>query len=379
MYKYFNKYSLLAALVAMPAVGFAADGGGSDFNPILIGLITLIIILLFGIGMLGSTLAQLGIAYKKKLKEERSSNSGAVKALLLLIAAGLSSTQLFAQDAAEAAPQVSKAIAGLPAIEFYMLMGTIALELIVMIVLMLLIKVMIRALTAKPGDEQAQAEKAANRIPFWDRFHSAVAVEHEEDIMLDHDYDGIKELDNSLPPWWKYGFYVTIVIAFIYIWYYHLGSGPSSREEFLAEMKRGEKEVAAYLAKSANNVDENTVEMLDEAGIAAGQDLFSKNCIACHGPDGGGNAVGPNLADAYWLHKGGLKDIFKSIKYGWTDKGMRSWKDDFSPKQIAQLASYVKSLQGTTPTAPKEPQGELYVEAETTTDDTAAEEAAPEE
>lgn len=378
MYKYFSKYSLLAALVAMPAVGFAADGGGSDFNPILIGLITLIIILLFGIGMLGSTLAQLGIAYKKKLKDERSGGS-AVKALLLLVAAGLAGFEASAQDAAEAAPAAVKAIAGLPPIEFYMLIGTITLQLIVMIVLMLLIKVMIRALTAKPGDEQVAAEKAANRTPFWDRFNKAVAIEHEEDIMLDHDYDGIKELDNSLPPWWKYGFYVTIVIAFIYIWYYHLGSGPSSKEEFLAEMKRGEKEVAAYLAKSANNVDESTVVMLDDAGIAAGQDLFSKNCIACHGPDGGGNAVGPNLADAYWLHKGGLKDIFKSIKYGWTDKGMKSWKDDFSPKQIAQLASYVKSLQGTTPTAPKEPQGELYVEAETTTDSTAAEEAAPEE
>lgn len=378
MYKYFSKYSLLAALVAMPAVGFAADGGGSDFNPILIGLITLIIILLFGIGMLGSTLAQLGIAYKKKLKDERSGGS-AVKALLLLVAAGLAGFETSAQDAVEAAPAAVKAIAGLPPIEFYMLIGTITLQLIVMIVLMLLIKVMIRALTAKPGDEQVAAEKAANRTPFWDRFNKAVAIEHEEDIMLDHDYDGIKELDNSLPPWWKYGFYVTIVIAFIYIWYYHLGSGPSSKEEFLAEMKRGEKEVAAYLAKSANNVDESTVVMLDDAGIAAGQDLFSKNCIACHGPDGGGNAVGPNLADAYWLHKGGLKDIFKSIKYGWTDKGMKSWKDDFSPKQIAQLASYVKSLQGTTPTAPKEPQGELYVEAETTTDSTAAEEAAPEE
>ena len=137
--------------------------------------------------------------------------------------------------------------------------------------------------------------------------------------------------------------------------------------------------MAAYLAKSANNVDESTVVMLDDVGIAEGQDLFSKNCIACHGPDGGGNAVGPNLADAYWLHEGSLKDIFKSIKYGWPDKGMKSWKGDFSPKQIAQLTSYIKSLQGTTPTAPKEPQGELYVEAETTTDSTAVESEMPTE
>src|SRR5690606_21981681 len=96
---------------------------------------------------------------------------------------------------------------------------------------------------------------------------------------------------------------------------------------------------------------------------------FTKNCVACHAADGGGNAVGPNLADPYWLHGGSLKDIFKSIKYGWKDKGMKSWKDDFSPKQIAQLASFVKSLQGTTPTAPKEKQGDLYIEAEEGTAD----------
>ena len=249
MYKYFSKYSLLAAMVAMPVVGFAADGQGSGLNPILIGLITLIIVLLFGIGMLGSTLAQLGIAYKKKLREERSGGSGVVKALLLLIAAGISSSQLFAQDAAAEATPAVKSIGGMLPIEFYMLIGTITLELIVMIVLMLLIKIMIRALTAKPGDEQAQVEKIANRVPFWDRFHAAVSVEKEADIMLDHDYDGIKELDNSLPPWWKYGFYVTIVIGFIYIWYYHLGSGPSQEQEFLAEMKRGEKEVGCLSGK----------------------------------------------------------------------------------------------------------------------------------
>ena len=74
----------------------------------------------------------------------------------------------------------------------------------------------------------------------------------------------------------------------------------------------------------------------------------------------GGGSVGPNLTDEYWLHGGGINNIFKSIKYGWPDKGMKSWKDDFSPNQIAQLASYIITLKGTTPAAPKEKQGELY-------------------
>jgi cytochrome c oxidase cbb3-type subunit 3 len=92
--------------------------------------------------------------------------------------------------------------------------------------------------------------------------------------------------------------------------------------------------------------------------------LFTQNCVACHGPEGGGNAVGPNLTDTYWLHGGDIKDVFKTIKYGWPEKGMRSWKEDFSPVQIAQLASFVKNLAGTHPADAKEPQGELFNDGE---------------
>jgi len=63
------------------------------------------------------------------------------------------------------------------------------------------------------------------------------------------------------------------------------------------------------------------------------------------------------------LHGGHVKDVFKTIKYGWPEKGMRSWKDDLSPIQIAQVTSYIKSLHGTRPPNAKEKQGELYQEA----------------
>ena len=122
-------------------------------------------------------------------------------------------------------------------------------------------------------------------------------------------------------------------------------------------MKEAEEAKAAYLAKSANNVDENSVTMLDAGAIASSKELFSANCIACHGTAGEGNTVGPNLTDNYWIHGGDIKDVFKSIKYGWVEKGMRSWKDDFSPMQMAQLASFVKSLKGTNPPNAKAPQG----------------------
>lgn len=375
MRKYFNKHILLSmAVVLVPATVFAADAAknGNSFNPVLLGLLSLIIILLFVIGIMGSTLVQLGYAYRDKMRKDRADKGGVVKTLLLLVAASAMSFSAMAQEEVAAAPIVT-AIGGLPVMEFYVLIGTIILELLIMLVMIILTRVLIKAIMMKPGQEAAEAAAAAvreKRVPFWDRFNAAVAVEKEEDILLDHDYDGIKELDNSLPPWWKYGFYLTIVIGVFYIWYYHFGSGPSQLDELRMEVAQGEAEVAEYLAKSASNVDENTVVMLGSGDILAGKGIFEANCVACHAADGGGNAVGPNLTDAYWLHGGSVKDIFMTIKYGWPSKGMKSWKDDFAPKQIAQLASFVKSLQGTTPAAPKEKQGELYVESASSADTT---------
>jgi cytochrome c oxidase cbb3-type subunit 3 len=292
--------------------------------------------------------------------------AGLMKTVALLMGLGLTSLAANAEEAvAEVTSSAPAFISGIPASHFYTLMGIIALELLVIISLVFLVRTMVRLISADP--EKAAVAEQVVKVNFWDRFNKVVPIEKEADIMLDHDYDGIKELDNSLPPWWKYGFYLTIVTGVIYLWYYHAGgNGPSSYDEFVAEVQAGEEAKAAYLAKSANNVDENTVKMLDASGIAAGKTIFEQSCAACHAKDGGGG-VGPNLCDEYWLHGGSLKDVFKTVKYGWPDKGMKSWKDDFSPNQIAQITSYVKTLQGTKPAAPKDKQGELYIEGGTTT------------
>ena len=139
-------------------------------------------------------------------------------------------------------------------------------------------------------------------------------------------------------------------------------SAPLSAEELSISIEKAAIDNEVYLTKSANNVDENTVTYLSSpADHEAAQKIFSTICAACHLPDGGGS-VGPNLTDAYWIHGGSIKDIFKTLKYGWPEKGMKSWKDDYSPLQLAQLASYVKSLQGNKPAKPKEAQGVLYEE-----------------
>lgn len=370
MNRIFNKRSLLASVFLLPLFAqaqSAAPKEGSSFNVILISLVTFIFVLLIVIGILGNVLRQLGFAYLDKIKAERKSGITS-KAVLLLLALGGTAMLARAQPTAEAAAVAATpaSYGGIPATQFYILFGTIALELVVITAMIFLTRSLVKLMIRKP--ELKPVAEAIVRRSFWDRFHNVVAIEKEQDIMLDHDYDGIKELDNSLPPWWKYGFYLTIVIAFVYMYYYHMGgNGPSSYQEYVAEVEQGEADKAAYLAKSANNVDETNVKMLDASGIAAGQTIFQGTCAACHAKDGGGG-VGPNLTDEYWLHGGSLHDVFKSIKYGWTDKGMKSWKDDFSPMQIAQLASFVKSLKGTKPAAPKDKQGELYIEGENKTD-----------
>jgi cytochrome c oxidase cbb3-type subunit 3 len=169
-------------------------------------------------------------------------------------------------------------------------------------------------------------------------------------------------LDNALPPWWKYGFYITIVVAVIYIFNFHvMGNGKNPSQEYVAEMEKAKIEMDIFEANNKDKVDEKNVPMADAAGLATAKEFFMAKCKVCHGEKGEG-LVGPNLTDDYWLHKGSLNDIYNTIKMGYADKGMQSWSNDFSPKQMSFLASYVKSLHGTNPPNPKAPQGELYVE-----------------
>src|SRR5690554_5578095 len=214
----------------------------------------------------------------------------------------------------------------------------------------------------KTEEEKAAEIKAAKKqTTFTQVLTDAVPVEREEEIMLDHEYDGIRELDNNLPPWWVWMFYATIIYAFVYLIYYHvLPYGENQEEEYLSEMRAAELEKEAYMATAKNLIDENSVEYLgDAADLAAGKAIYDGNCMACHAPDGGGG-VGPNLTDEYWLHGGSIKDIFRVVKYGVPTKGMIAWESQLSPLQMAQVSSYIKDFGGTTPAAPKEPQGDLW-------------------
>jgi len=211
-----------------------------------------------------------------------------------------------------------------------------------------------------PAAEETRVEKESMLSRLYRQWTQAVPVDREEDVMLHHDFDGIRELDNKLPPWWVAMFYITIIWGVGYLFYYHVAGGPGSYDEYVEEVRVGEEQAAAYLASQANQIDENTVAFVDDApALANGQSIFVNNCAACHGTLGEGG-VGPNLTDDYYVHGGSIKDIFKVIKYGVPEKGMISWKAQIRPADMQQVASYIMTLRGTNPPNPKEPEGELY-------------------
>jgi len=187
-------------------------------------------------------------------------------------------------------------------------------------------------------------------------------IEHEKDIMFEHDFDGIRELDSKIPPWFAWLFILTIIFAAYYMIDYHIvGSGQVMQEEYNTEVKQASLEREA-LIKSGAFVNEETVTLLTDAtALDVGKTIFQTNCIACHAGDGGG-IVGPNLTDDYWIHGGGIKNVFKTIKYGFVAKGMIAWQTQLNPNQMQEVASYIISLHGTTPAAPKQPEGEIWVE-----------------
>lgn len=213
------------------------------------------------------------------------------------------------------------------------------------------------------------APKATIWSALMNRMTRSVPLESEEDVLLHHDYDGIRELDNQLPPWWKWGFYLTIVFAVVYLFGYHLsGTGKLQLEEYQEQLALAEFEKAEIMKNRADRVTAATaVKLTDAVSLSKGQTVFEKNCAACHKMDGGGN-VGPNLTDDYWIHGGGMKNIFTVVTDGVPAKGMISWKSQLSPRQIQEVASYVLSLHGTNPPGAKDPQGGIWSDSVTPVD-----------
>jgi len=248
-------------------------------------------------------------------------------------------------------------------------LGLVLLVAILVLVVAIYMVAILKTILKKEQILKAEAEgvkyEEKEKVSLWSKINekltAAVPVEEEETVMLDHDYDGIKELDNHLPPWWKALFYITIIIGIIYFFNYHvIHIFPLQEEEYANELKKAE-ELQASLAESGSveTIDISNPEPdMEASAIEDGRSIFQTNCVSCHMADGGGN-IGPNLTDDYWLHGGDFKSIFTTVHEGVSGTSMIPWKNVLSDVQVRNVASYVTTLIGTTPANPKEPQGEL--------------------
>ncbi len=351
--------AILLATLFLPLLNFAQEAQGSQqsyfSNPLFNTLLAIIIVLVLVILVLGQSLRNISegdFLSNKLIEKKKQDNSGVGKITSLLLL-------LFMGNELNAANSSVNdwTVGGMDMATFYFMLAIILIEVIVIVVLYYTFFNLLG--TERKPDVVISKVKTKTIL---EKINASVDIEEEKDILLDHDYDGIKELDNDLPPWWKYGFYLTIVIGVIYMINFHVANtGDLQDTEYIKSIAKAKLEVEEYMKTAASNVDETTIKQLTGAEVEEGKKLFVLNCSTCHGKEGQGS-VGPNLADKYWIHGGSLVDIFKSVKYGWVDKGMKSWKEDLSPMQIAQISSYIRTFAGTTPAGAKAPQGDLYVE-----------------
>lgn len=349
---------LLSAMGMLPASaqsgGFIAqlENPSMETNYILLGMAVLQVIIILTLSGIMKTLGSKGNVWVEYLKGRKAAS------VLVLLFAGM-------------ATEVKAATAGVVLITtqelFWYLFAANIIFFVIIVAQLTVLKGMVRTLTAKEEEaaEAARMEEPSFADTVLQKLTQRPSMEKEKDLLMHHEYDGIRELDNVLPPWWVWLFYGTIIWGVVYVVNVHmLKVWPDQDTEYAIEMAQAKADIEAYLALQAAAVDENTVVALtDNSALAAGKATFEEFCKACHGAAGEGNAVGPNLTDAYWLHGGSINDVFRTIKYGVAEKGMQSWKNELNPQDMQKVASYIMSLQGTNPPNAKEPQGVLYVPA----------------
>ncbi|MDQ0105396.1 cytochrome c oxidase cbb3-type subunit 3 [Chitinophaga terrae (ex Kim and Jung 2007)] len=314
------------------------------FDPVAVVLLTAIIGLAIVIIVLGNAVIGAIDIFRERMKKDAEK----VAAVAAIIGLTLLSHSANAQGVFSTLSPVS----------YYLLLSVLGVELLVVICLLFVLRFLVGIKSRKKAKAISISKPRVNWFEKINKTQSLDAAS-EEEADMGHNYDGIRELNNPTPPWWKWGFLFTIAFGIVYTWRTEVShAAPNQLEELAAAEEKAAIAKEEYLKKAANNIDENNVTLLTEpADLAAGQKIFAASCAPCHGPQGQG-VVGPNLTDDYWLHGGKINEIFKTIKYGVAEKGMKAWQEDFSPKQLAQIASYVKSIHGSNPPNPKEPQGQ---------------------
>jgi cytochrome c oxidase cbb3-type subunit 3 len=366
-----NYVDTYAPPTTAPAGGDATAAAGTPATPVatvpdyhgnltlFYWLITSIVVLLIAIIILSTSITTLVRSdyFRKKIKDNEQT-AKVLKSMLVII--GFTSLIAYGnQTLALTFMQPGEAEKGTPwlLVESMDLYFLIAINVTLLGVLLYLRRMFndFMAMARPVKHEEAPAAKTLKKINTI--LTDAVAIEEEHTILMQHEYDGIRELDNNLPPWWLWGFYATIVFAVAYLFNYHVfRTSDLQYKAYDKEMAQAKKDVDAYLSKMAMNVDENTVTLLtDNDALSSGKALFDANCVVCHNPNGEGN-IGPNLTDDAWIYGPDVKVVFKTIKVG-TPNGMPEHASKLNPVQIQQVASFVLSLPYTKGLDPK---GKVY-------------------
>lgn len=241
-------------------------------------------------------------------------------------------------------------------------------------------QVLFRLMTPEEREEKERLDNLPLKEHEWykklmKKLTKTKSIDEEHELVMNHEYDGIKELDNDLPPWWTYLFYATIIFSVVYLAKYELFGGDTQIDEYNKKMELARIQIEEYKKNAPDLLTADQVTVLTEpADIAAGQALFETNCVACHKADGGGS-IGPNLTDEYWILGGSIKDIFNTIMEGGRDgKGMIAWKQQIKPSDIQKISSYIITLQGTNPPDAKAAEGDKYVQEATQEEGTTTDE-----
>ena len=318
-------------------------------------LLVSIVIMLIVIFILSSSIINLVKSdyFTNKIAEKKNKENGNIfKALILILTFGLmaSGNSTLAMSIPEPSLEPQPWILIENADIYFLIAINVVLVLVIIYLQSQFKRLLALVYERKRKEKEVKALKKLNQV-----LTDVVPIEEEHTILMHHEYDGIRELDNNLPPWWVWGFVLTIITGIIYLFYYHVFGGDLQYQAYDKEMKKADTEVKAYLSKMSMNVDETTATLMKDAGdLSKGKALFETNCVTCHNSKGEGN-IGPNLTDKNWIYGFDIKDVFKTVKNG-TPNGMPEHNSKFNPVQLQQVASFVLSL---TDTKGKAAQGEI--------------------
>lgn len=323
----------------------------------------IIMVLLFGIYVVSRSTSALIASelYREKITEINKDSTKSKKILTLLLLIGFIGTSQIASALSFTGPTpAAKELELWVYVSSGDLNALMIITLLLLIFLLYMINMFYKTLRLiKPKPQKVNADGRPAQSTFVQALTGAVALEDEHKVDLGHDYDGIRELDNPMPPWWVALFVVTIIFSVVYVFHYHiLGTGDLQEAEYNRSMAKAKIEVAEYREKNAMNVDETNATLMEDASdLASGRELYQTNCAVCHKDDGRGE-IGPNLTDAYWNYGGDIKDIFKVIKEG-APKGMPAHESILNPIQIQQVASFILHFDEVSQAdGGKEPEGE---------------------